>query len=157
MKTDKTQAGKLKRFPPADSNRWKLATYALLTLIILGSTLYIYRYEPFSARVEVTDELGGNIFPVTILSTATTEANLIVPADSNYLGNPKSCIAVKVKSTHAYSKLHILCNNRLLNYDITFVLNKYFLNIQSQHHMYNYNVSLKNILHLFDNHHNNSL
>lgn len=107
MKTDKTQAGKLKRFPPADSNRWKLATYALLTLIILGSTLYIYRYEPFSARVEVTDELGGNIFPVTILSTATTEANLIVPADSNYLGNPKSCIAVKVKSTHAYSKLHI--------------------------------------------------
>ncbi len=107
MKTDKTQAGKLKRFPPADSNRWKLATYALLTLIILGSTLYIYRYEPFSARVEVTDELGGNIFPVTILSTATTEANLIVPADSNYLGNPKSCIAVKVKSTHANSRLRL--------------------------------------------------
>ena len=84
-----------------------MTAYALLALIVLGTVLYIYRYEPFSARAEVTDELGGNIFPVTILSTATTEANLIVPADSSYLGNSKSCIAVKVKSTHANSRLHL--------------------------------------------------
>ena len=98
---------KLNRLFPPDENRWKLAPYALIVLIVLGSTLYIYRYEPFSSRIEITNELGGNIFPVTILSTATTDANLVVPADSNYLGTPKSCIAVRVKSTHANSKLRV--------------------------------------------------
>lgn len=107
MKADKNRIWKFGHLFPPDCDRWKVTTYVLLGLIVFGVTLYIYRYEPFSARVEVTDELGGNIFPVTILSTATTDANLIVPADSNYLGNPKSCIAVKVKSTHANSKLHV--------------------------------------------------
>lgn len=104
---DKIKMMKLNRLFPPDENRWKLATYALIVLIVLGSTLYIYRYEPFSSRIEITNELGGNIFPVTILSTATTDANLVVPADSNYLGTPKSCIAVRVKSTHANSKLRV--------------------------------------------------
>ena len=34
-------------------------------------------------------------------------AQLIVPADSTYLGNPKSCIGIKIRSPHANSKLHI--------------------------------------------------
>ena len=72
-----------------------------------GSSLYIYRLEPFSSGIEISNELGGNIFPVTLLSTATTDANLIVPADTNYLGNPKSCIAVRVKNEHANSKLRV--------------------------------------------------
>lgn len=98
---------KLVNFLLPDGNRWKWATIVLVVLMVSGFVLYIYRYEPFSTRIEVTDELGGNIFPVTILSTATTDANLIVPADSNYLGNPKSCIALKVKSAHAGSKLRV--------------------------------------------------
>ena len=61
----------------------------------------------FRSGFEISDELGGNIFPVTILSTATTDANLILPADTNYLGNPKSCIAVRVKSAYTNSKLRI--------------------------------------------------
>ena len=68
-------------------NKWKLATFILAILTVTASVLYIYRYEPFSSGLEITDELGGNIFPVTILSTATTDAQLIVPADSTYLGN----------------------------------------------------------------------
>ena len=88
-------------------NKWKLATFILAILTVTASVLYIYRYEPFSSGLEMTDELGGNIFPVTILSTATTDAQLIVPADSTYLGNPKSCIGIKIRSPHANSKLHI--------------------------------------------------
>ncbi len=79
----------------------------LAILTVLGSSLYIYRLEPFSSGIEISNELGGNIFPVTLLSTATTDANLIVPADTNYLGNPKSCIAVRVKNEHANSKLRV--------------------------------------------------
>lgn len=50
---------------------------------------------------------AGNIFPSAILSVATTDAQVIVPSDSNYLGNPKSCIAVRVKSKTAYSRVRI--------------------------------------------------
>lgn len=97
----------LDKFAIRGENKWKLATFVLAFLTIVASAFYIYRYEPFSSRLEITDELGGNIFPVTILSTATTDAQLIVPADSDYLGNPKSCIAIRIRSPHTNSKLHI--------------------------------------------------
>lgn len=38
------------------------------------------------------------MFPATILSTATTDGDLIVPADSDYIGNPKSGIAIRIKT-----------------------------------------------------------
>lgn len=98
---------RLNKFTIRKENKWKLATCVLAVLIAIALSLYIYRYEPFSSGIEMTDELGGNIFPVTILSTATTDAQLIVPGDSTYLGNPKSCIALKIRSPHANSKLHI--------------------------------------------------
>lgn len=73
----------------------------------MAFSVFIYRYEPFKSGFEITDQLGGNIFPATILSTATTDANLIVPADSDYIGNPKSCIAIRLKNSYANSKLRI--------------------------------------------------
>ncbi len=88
-------------------NKWKWSTCVLGIVVILIAVIYIYRYEPFRSDFEITDELGGNIFPVTILSTATTDANLIVPADTGYIGNSKSCIAVRIKSTYNNSKLRI--------------------------------------------------
>lgn len=88
-------------------NKWKWSTCVLGVVVILIAVIYIYRYEPFRSDFEITDELGGNIFPVTILSTATTDANLIVPADTGYIGNSKSCIAVRIKSTYNNSKLRI--------------------------------------------------
>ena len=51
--------------------------------------------------------MGGNIFPSAILSVATTDAQVITPTDSMYLGNPKSCIAIRVKSRTAYSRVRI--------------------------------------------------
>lgn len=88
-------------------NKWKLATYVLAGIIVLASVGYVYRYEPFRSDFEITDELGGNIFPVTILSTATTDAELILPSDTDYIGDPKSCIGIRIKNTHANSKLRI--------------------------------------------------
>lgn len=88
--------------------KWKISTAILILAIVAGMSAYIWRYDPFGGYIDVTDELGGNIFPVTILSTATTDASLITPADTGYIGNPKSCIAVKVKSTHPNSRLRII-------------------------------------------------
>lgn len=89
------------------AGRWKRFWIVLALVVFLGTGMYIYRYEPFTSRIEITNELGGNIFPVTILSTATTDANMVVPADSTYLGNPKSCIAIKVRNRRMNSKLRI--------------------------------------------------
>ena len=88
-------------------NIWKLSAFVLLVLFLTLGGLYIYRYEPFRESFEISDDLGGNIFPSAILSTATTDAQIIVPGDTVYLGNPKSCIAVRVKSRGAYSKVRI--------------------------------------------------
>ena len=51
--------------------------------------------------------VGGNIFPSSILSVATTDAQVIVPADSLYVGNSKSCISVRIRSGKAYSRVRI--------------------------------------------------
>ena len=48
-------------------NKWKLSTCVLGVVVVLVAGIYIYRYEPFRSSFEITDELGGNIFPVTIL------------------------------------------------------------------------------------------
>ena len=61
----------------------------------------------FNSGFEIVDDLGGNIFPSAILSVATTDAQVITPSDSTCLGNPKSCIAIRVKSRTAYSRVRI--------------------------------------------------
>lgn len=88
--------------------KWKISTIVLILILAVGVSIYIGRYNPFGGKVDVVNELGGNIFPVTLLSTATTDASLITPADTGYIGNPKSCIAIKVKSTHPNSRLRIM-------------------------------------------------
>ena len=62
---------------------------------------------PFRSGFEIADELGGNIFPSSILSVATTDAQVIVPADSLYVGNSKSCISIRIRSGKAYSRVRI--------------------------------------------------
>ena len=88
-------------------NKWQWSTLILSAILVMAFSVFIYRYEPFKSGFEITDQLGGNIFPATILSTATTDANLLVPADSDYIGNPKSCIAIRLKNSYANSKLRI--------------------------------------------------
>ena len=74
----------------------------ILAIISIGLNLV-----PLRSGFEITDELGGNIFPSSILSVATTDAQVIVPTDSFYVGNPKSCIEVKLRSGKAYSRVRV--------------------------------------------------
>lgn len=89
-------------------NNWKLSLGILFLLFVILGGMYVYRYEPFSESFEISDDLGGNIFPSALLSTATTDAQIILPGDTLYLGNPKSSIAIRVKSRNAYSKVRIV-------------------------------------------------
>lgn len=90
-----------------DCNIWKVSTLVLLFFFILVGGLYIYKYNVWSTPFEIVDELGGNIFPSAVLSVAVTDTVIVMPADTPYLGNPKSCIAIKVKSGKVNSKLRI--------------------------------------------------
>ena len=86
--------------------KWRLpALIALLVVVVAGS--FWLNMAPFRSGFEITDELGGNIFPSSILSVATTDAQVIVPADSLYVGNSKSCISVRIRSGKAYSRVRI--------------------------------------------------
>ncbi|WP_300700680.1 hypothetical protein [Bacteroides sp.] len=88
------------------SHKWRLPIIiAILALVVVGSIWL--NSAPFRSGFEITDELGGNIFPSSILSVATTDAQVIVPVDSMYVGNPKSCIAVRIRSGKAYSKVRV--------------------------------------------------
>ena len=86
--------------------KWRLpALIALLVVVVAGS--FWLNTAPFRSVFERTDELGGNIFPSSILSVATTDAQVIVPADSLYVGNSKSCISIRIRSGKAYSRVRI--------------------------------------------------
>lgn len=86
--------------------KWRLPALIVLFLIVVAGSFWL-NSTPFRSGFEITDELGGNIFPSSILSVATTDAQVIVPADSLYLGNSKSCIAIRVRSGKAYSRVRI--------------------------------------------------
>lgn len=80
----------------------------VLSIISISGTLYFfYNQTPFRTGFEVTNDLGGNLFPSAILSVATTDAQVIVPADSLYVGNPKSVIGIRIKTRKAFSKVRI--------------------------------------------------
>ena len=79
----------------------------VIVLLLLIGGISVFKYTSFNSGFEIVDDLGGNIFPSAILSVATTDAQVITPSDSPCLGNPKSCIAVRVKSRTAYSRVRI--------------------------------------------------
>lgn len=86
---------------------WKIMSVILLLLLAMAGGFYLYRYNIVSEPFEITDELGGNIFPSAVLSVAVTDTLIVMPADTSYLGNPKSCIGIRVKSDKTNSKLRI--------------------------------------------------
>lgn len=83
----------------------QLAFAAVLLMVALS--VWVLKCSDFKTGFEITDDLGGNIFPSAILSVATTDAQVVVPSDSVYLGNPKSCISIHLKSRSAYSRVRI--------------------------------------------------
>jgi len=77
-----------------------------LVLLVIGAIFYFVR-RPFSSDFEITDQLGGNIFPSAILAVATSDAQIVQPVDSPYVGSPKSGLAVRVKSGRPNSTVRI--------------------------------------------------
>ena len=59
-------------------DRWQWSTIVLSIILVMAFSVFVYRYEPFRSGFEITDQLGGNVFPATILSTATTDGDLII-------------------------------------------------------------------------------
>lgn len=91
-----------------DFKRYKREiTGAFVALLILIGGVSLFRYASSGSGFEIVDDLGGNIFPSAILSVATTDAQVIVPSDSVYVGNPKSCVAVRLKSRKAYTRVRV--------------------------------------------------
>ena len=78
----------------------------VLMMVAVGAT-YVWLRKPFASDFEIVDQLGGNLFPSAILSVATTDAQIIEPLDTPYVGNPKSCIAIKVKSAQPGTKVRM--------------------------------------------------
>lgn len=76
-------------------------------LIFLIGMMTIFKCSSFYSGFEIVDDLGGNIFPSAILSVATTDAQVIEPSDSMALGNPKSCIAIRLKPRAASNRVRI--------------------------------------------------
>lgn len=74
-----------------------LSVVALLLVVAVTTIVVIKR--PFIKDFEIVDQLGGNLFPSAILSVATTDAQIIKPTQGTYVGNPKSCIAIKLRSS----------------------------------------------------------
>ena len=75
----------------------------ILALLILAGGLTVaffhLRDKIFpSTTFELNDELGGNIFPSLILSTATTDTLIVAPTEKGALGNPKSGISIQITS-----------------------------------------------------------
>lgn len=84
----------------------RLLLCIMLMVVAVGAT-YVWLRKPFSSDFEIVDQLGGNLFPSAILSVATTDAQIIEPIDTPYVGNPKSCIAIKVKSVQPGTKVRV--------------------------------------------------
>lgn len=77
-----------------------LQSLAIVVYVVLSNSV-------FTTDFTIKDELGGNIFPSGILSVATTNAQIIVPGDSLYVGNPKSSLPILLRSGKAFSRVRI--------------------------------------------------
>ena len=85
--------------------KWGIISVIVLSAVAVG--VWTLVRNPFRGNFEITDPLGGNIFPSAILSVAATNAQVIRPIPGKYVGNPKSCIALRLKSGKANSVVRI--------------------------------------------------
>ena len=95
---------KLRQLPPRKKAVWA-AIIVMTPLLILGAILLLRKAGDNS--FEITDKLGGNIFPSAIISTATTDAQIVKPSKGLYVGNPKSIIAIRLKSSRKNCNVRI--------------------------------------------------
>lgn len=86
---------------------WRITAVVLSLTMLVGGITYVVMKRPFADDYELVDQLGGNLFPSAILSVATTNTQVIPPISGEYVGNPKSCVAIKLKSGHANTVVRI--------------------------------------------------
>lgn len=86
---------------------WRITAVVLSLTMLVGGITYVVMKRPFADDYELIDQLGGNLFPSAILSVATTNTQVIPPMSGEYVGNPKSCVAIKLKSGHANTVVRI--------------------------------------------------
>ena len=86
---------------------WRITAVELSLTMLVGGITYVVMKRPFADDYELVDQLGGNLFPSAILSVATTNTQVIPPMSGEYVGNPKSCVAIKLKSGHANTVVRI--------------------------------------------------
>lgn len=86
---------------------WRITAVVLSLTMLVGGITYMVMKRPFADDYELVDQLGGNLFPSAILSVATTNTQVIPPMSGEYVGNPKSCVAIKLKSGHANTVVRI--------------------------------------------------
>lgn len=104
-KTVQAWMQRMRRMPYKRRRLWLWSI--LLVCTGIGVTATLLRFPSMSHDFEVTDQLGGNIFPSAILSVAATEANIIEPPKGNTLGNPKSLIAVRLTAPRHHALVRI--------------------------------------------------
>lgn len=86
---------------------WRITAVVLSLTMLVGGITYLVMKRPFADDYELVDQLGGNLFPSAILSVATTNTQVIPPMSGEYVGNPKSCVAIKLKSGRANTVVRI--------------------------------------------------
>ena len=86
---------------------WRITAVVLSLTMLVGGITYVVMKRPFADDYELVDQLGGNLFPSAILSVATTNTQVIPPMSGEYVGNSKSCVAIKLKSGHANTVVRI--------------------------------------------------
>ena len=69
--------------------KWRLIAISSALIVIVVVSVWL-NLGSLRSDFEISDVLGGNIFPSSILSVATTDVQVILPSDTLYVGNPKS-------------------------------------------------------------------
>lgn len=86
---------------------WRITAVVLTLTMLVGGITFVVMKRPFADDYELVDQLGGTLFPSAILSVATTNTQVIPPMEGTYVGNPKSCVAIKLKSGRANTVVRI--------------------------------------------------
>ncbi len=89
---------------------WGVVVLSVLVVVALVIAFLLSYRSSGDKDFRIADQLGGNIFPSAILSVATTDARVILPVDTVYVGNPKTGIAVQVKSERPNTVVRVELN-----------------------------------------------
>ncbi len=95
----------------------KKVMLALLVLLLAGVAYFAYRDIYGKDGVSVSDNLDSNIFPALLLSTATTDAVLVEPVDSSWIGNPKAPFNVTLLSPKLPSTVRLTVGETKFTYE----------------------------------------